>query len=207
MKIRPSLLALSLCALALATPASAEGDPARGELLAYTCHGCHGIPNYKNAYPPYSVPKLGGQHAEYLVVALKAYASEERPHATMYSHAATMSEQDMADIAAYLEGEPVTSSGEVIGTPPAPTATCVACHGNEGIGILPEYPTLAGQYADYLERTLLDYRGGRRRNAIMAGFAAGLTDADIRTIAIFFASQRPGLCSSRDIRKDGKCND
>jgi cytochrome c553 len=124
----------------------------------------------------------------------------------MYAHAATMSERDMADVAAYLEGEPVTT-GAVVGTPPAATATCVACHGNDGVGVLPEYPTLAGQYADYLERTLLDYRSGRRRNPIMAGFAAGLTDADIRQIAAFFARQNPGLCTSRDIREDGRCSD
>jgi cytochrome c553 len=205
MKTRPSLLAFSLCALALATQAHAEGDAERGEVLAYTCHGCHGIPNYKNAYPSYSVPKLGGQHAAYMVAALKAYASQERPHPTMYSHAATMSEQDMADIAAYLEGEPIQAGGEVIGTPPAATATCVACHGNEGVGILPEYPTLAGQYADYLEHALRDYRSGRRKNAIMAGFAAGLTDEDIEAIARFFSQQQPSLCSTADIRKHGEC--
>jgi cytochrome c553 len=205
MKIRPSLLALSLCALAASAQAYAEGDAERGEVFAYTCHGCHGIPNYKNAYPSYSVPKLGGQHAAYMVVALKAYASQERPHPTMYSHAATMSEQDMADIAAYLEGTPIQAGGEVIGTPPAATATCVACHGNEGVGILPEYPTLAGQYADYIEHALRDYRSGRRKNAIMAGFAAGLTDEDIEAIASFFSQQRPSLCSTADIRKHGEC--
>jgi cytochrome c553 len=62
-------------------------DAARGAKLAYTCHGCHGIPNYKNAYPVYSVPKLGGQHAGYLVVALKGYKAQERPHATMHAQA------------------------------------------------------------------------------------------------------------------------
>ncbi|HSN70150.1 MAG TPA: c-type cytochrome [Steroidobacteraceae bacterium] len=205
MKIRPSLLALSLCALAVTAQANAEGDPERGELLAYTCHGCHGIPNYKNAYPTYSVPKLGGQHAAYMVAALKAYASQERPHPTMYSHAATMSEQDMVDVAAYLEGKPIESGGDVVGTPPAATATCVACHGNEGVGILPEYPTLAGQHADYLAHALREYRSGRRKNAIMAGFAAGLSDADIEAIALFFSQQRPGLCSSLDVRKYGEC--
>lgn len=205
MKIRPSLLALSLCGLAVALQANAEGDADRGRELAYTCHGCHGIPNYKNAYPSYSVPKLGGQHADYIVVALKEYASQERSHATMYSHAATMSAEDMADIAAYLQGEAVASGGNVVGTPPAATATCVACHGNEGVGILPEYPTLSGQYADYIEHALRGYRSGRRKNAIMAGFASGLSDEDIKAIAEFFSKQTPGLCSTLDIREHGKC--
>jgi cytochrome c553 len=205
MTIRPSLLALSVCAVACATAAYAEGNAERGRELAYTCHGCHGIADYKNAYPSFSVPKLGGQHAAYIVVALKEYASGERAHPTMYSQAAPMSDQDMADIAQFLEAEPATSSGQVVGTPPAATATCIACHGNDGIGILPEYPTLAGQYADYTEHALKDYRSGRRKNAIMSGFASALQDEDIAAIAQFFSEQRPGLCSTRDLRTHGRC--
>ncbi len=64
--------------------------------------GCHGSPGYSNVYPSYQVPKLGGQHAEYLVAALKAYAEEQRGHKTMHANAASLSEQDMADIAAYF---------------------------------------------------------------------------------------------------------
>jgi cytochrome c553 len=111
----------------------------------------------------------------------------------------------MADMAAYLESEPVTAQGAPQGTPPEASATCVACHGNEGVGILPEYPTLSGQYADYIEHALKEYRAGRRQNAIMAGFAAGLEDADIEALAAFFSAQTPGLCSTLDIRKHGKC--
>ena len=69
MTSRSAGLALGLTIAALAAPALATAaDAARGAKLAYTCLGCHGIPNYKNAYPVYSVPKLGGQHAAYLVV-------------------------------------------------------------------------------------------------------------------------------------------
>jgi cytochrome c553 len=77
------------------TPAPA-GDAKHGHDLAYTCQGCHSIPNYKNVYPTYSVPKLSGQRPEYLVAALKAYKSGERSHGTMHSQASSMSEQDMA---------------------------------------------------------------------------------------------------------------
>jgi cytochrome c553 len=69
-------------------------------------------------------------------------------------------------------------------------AVCVACHGQDGIGILPEYPTLAGQHADYLEQALKDYRKGRRQNAIMNGFAGALTDADIKALAAYYAAQK-----------------
>lgn len=82
--------------------ASAQGDPDRGEVLAYTCSGCHGIPFYKNVYPTYSVPKLGGQNQEYLITALKAYRSGERRHPTMQAQAATLSDQDILDVTAYF---------------------------------------------------------------------------------------------------------
>ncbi len=102
--VRWGLIALT-AALTCGT-ASAEGDAAAGKIKAYTCYGCHGIVNYTNVYPSYHVPKLGGQHPEYIVAALKAYKSKERPHATMHAQAANLSDQDMADIAAYLTKAP-----------------------------------------------------------------------------------------------------
>ena len=89
-------------ALLISTHAHAAGDPARGALRAETCLGCHAISSYTNVYPTYRVPKLGGQHQEYLAAALKAYRSGERPHATMRAQAARLSDQDIDDIAAYL---------------------------------------------------------------------------------------------------------
>jgi cytochrome c553 len=203
---RPAWLALSLTIVGLVVPGLASaGDAAQGAKLAYTCHGCHGSPNYKNVYPTYKVPKLGGQHAAYLVVALKAYANGERAHSTMYSHAATMSEKDMQDIAASLAGQELKPTGRAIGTAPKASQTCVACHGIDGIGILPEYPNLAGQHADYIEVALKAYRSGQRKNAVMGGMAAPLTDADIRELAAYYSSQRPSLCSTNEIRDHGKC--
>jgi cytochrome c553 len=206
MTSRSAWLALSLTIAALGAPAiAAAADAARGAQLAYTCQGCHGIPNYKNSYPVYSVPKLGGQHAAYLVVALKAYASQERPHATMHAQAATMSEQDMQDIAAYLSGAEIKSSGKAVGTAPKASQTCVACHGNDGIGILPEYPNLSGQHADYIENSLESYRAGQRKNPVMGGMAGALTDQDIRELAAYYSSQRPALCATDEVSKGGKC--
>ena len=192
------LSALILSAALLAPAAArAEGDPERGRKLAYTCMGCHGIENHKNAYPNYSVPKLGGQHAAYMIAALAEYEAKARWHPTMRGLAATLSDQDKADIAAYFEGpEPVVSKGEPVGTLPAAGQACMACHGADGVGILPEYPTLAGQHEDYLRQALRDYRTGKRQNAIMNGFAATLTDADIRQLAAYYARQ-PGLYTPR----------
>lgn len=82
--------------------AGIQGDPARGKVLAYTCTGCHGIPFYKNVYPTYSVPKLGGQNQPYLINALKAYRAGERRHPTMQAQAATLTDQDILDVTAYF---------------------------------------------------------------------------------------------------------
>ena len=83
-------------------PVAIAGDAARGKGLTYTCRGCHGITGYKNAYPSYRVPKLGGQSETYLNNALKEYRGGKRKHPTMQAQAESFSEQDIADIAAYL---------------------------------------------------------------------------------------------------------
>lgn len=87
---------------AVASPAPVKGDPRRGLELTYTCHGCHGVVGYRNAYPNYRVPLIVGQSETYLVNALTAYKSGARKHPTMQAQALSLSEQDIADIAAYL---------------------------------------------------------------------------------------------------------
>ena len=74
-----------------------------GKAKSETCLGCHAIPGYNNVYPTYKVPKLAGQHADYIVSALKAYQNNERKHPTMHANAMGLSEQDMKDIARYFE--------------------------------------------------------------------------------------------------------
>jgi cytochrome c553 len=179
--------------------AQSAGNAERGAKLAYTCLGCHGIPNYRNPNPQYRVPKLRGQHPEYLVLALQAYQSGERSHATMHANASGWKDQDLADMAAFLAGPVVApaAGSKPVGKAPEVAQTCVACHGVDGIGITPQYPTLAGQHADYLERALTDYKKGGRKNAIMAGFAGALSAADIRALAAYYSAQRPGLETSK----------
>jgi cytochrome c553 len=98
---------LSGLALLAATvlPASgfAAGDAAAGKMKAFTCMGCHGVPGYNNVYPTYHVPKLGGQHADYIVAALQGYQNDQRKHGTMRAQTTTLSDQDMQDIAAFFE--------------------------------------------------------------------------------------------------------
>lgn len=96
-----NLLAWSLL-LAFSGAALAGGDPVAGKQKDAMCVGCHGIEGYRTAYPSvYNVPKLGGQHAEYMVKALEAYKSGARSHPSMKGIAATLSKQDMEDLAAY----------------------------------------------------------------------------------------------------------
>src|SRR5690606_41754331 len=80
-----SLLALGAALLLGAGSVQAAGDPQAGQVKAETCMGCHGVPGYRNAYPQYRVPKLGGQHADYIVSALQAYQRGERAHSTMHA--------------------------------------------------------------------------------------------------------------------------
>jgi len=85
--------------------AFAAGDYEAGKIKAYTCTGCHGIVGYKNIYPTYNVPRIGGQNREYLVLALQGFKSGEREHKTMNLQAEALSEQDIEDIAVYLAGQ------------------------------------------------------------------------------------------------------
>jgi len=86
------------------TPAAIIGDPARGRQLAYTCQGCHGVTGYRNAYPNYHVPLIGGQSAAYLMNALNGYREGSRSHPTMQAQARSFSDQDIADLTAFLSG-------------------------------------------------------------------------------------------------------
>lgn len=103
MHIKKILLALIL---PLASVNSfAAGDYEAGKIKAYTCTGCHGIVGYKNTYPTYHVPRIGGQNKEYLVIALQGFKSGERQHSTMNLQAEALSEQDIEDIAVYLAAQ------------------------------------------------------------------------------------------------------
>ncbi len=176
----------------------ADGDSAAGKIKGYTCTGCHGIPGYKNTYPMYKVPKIGGQNSAYLVAALAAYKTGERSHPTMMLQAESLSQTDIDDIAAWLttvdNGNTDTPSVEDL---PGleKTQTCQACHGVDGLGTDPSYPVLAGQHSSYIIRALSDYRNGTRKNAIMGGFARNLTDQDIEDLAGWYS----GLSGLRDL--------
>ena len=182
--------ALCLAAVLLTQTASAAGDPEAGEKLAYTCLGCHGIDGYRNAYPSFRVPKLGGQTEQYLTIALNGYRNGTRPHPTMQAQAQSLSEQEIQDVAAYFGGlanETVAAGGSQ-GDSFDKAQACAACHGANGISISPTWPTLAGQHEEYLEYALQQYKDGTRGDAVMQAQAALVAQEDIKKLAMYFAS-------------------
>ena len=162
-----TLLAASLCTAVQAQDAKA-GDAAVGASKAAMCIGCHGLVGYQASFPEvYKVPMIAGQSARYIVSALTAYNKGERRHPTMRGIASSLTEQDMADLAAFYDKQ----GKDHAGTPPPAAlaqpvpdalkdrmAACVACHGaNFSAPIDPTYPRLAGQHADYLYAALKAY--------------------------------------------------
>jgi cytochrome c553 len=194
------LAAAVVCAGVASTTVTAQepalqGNPQKGKELSYTCLGCHGVDGYKNAYPNYSVPELEGQRPEYLSAALKEYRDGDRAHLTMHSQASTLSDQDIADVVSYFSGKALTADAKPVGEVPEPAKICTSCHGPNGVGITPQYPTLAGQHPDYIVRALQEYKHGGRKNPIMMGMAATVKDEDMVIIAEYFGKQRPSLAT------------
>jgi len=190
LKLAAFAAALLLTATLFAQPAFAEGDVEVGKELAYTCLGCHGIDGYRNAYPSYRVPKLGGQKAAYLEIALQGYRGDKRPHPTMTGQASSLSDQDIADVAAYLAsigGETVAAGGSE-NVPFDKAQACTACHGSNGVSVNAMWPTLAGQHEDYLLQALQSYRDGSRVDPVMSAQAALIAEEDVARLAKYFAS-------------------
>lgn len=177
-------------------PIALNGDAARGAVIGQTCTGCHGIPGAYNAQPSYLVPKLGGQNADYIEVALQGYRRATRGHATMQAQAATLSDQDIADVAAFfasIEGEAdrakTGATPEQIEAGRAKAATCVACHGPEGVAAAPQWPNLAGQHESYLLQALTQYKNGGRIDMVMNPLLVALDETALEELAAFFSAQ------------------
>ena len=198
------LLSLMFALVALGTSVQATAQDAKaGEKKAALCIGCHGIPDYKASFPEiYRVPMIAGQAPKYIVSALTGYKKGDRKHPTMRAIAASLSEQDMADLAAFYsaqaKADPVPAV--VAGEPPAAVAellkkgNCVSCHGaNFSAPIDPTYPKLAGQHPDYLYVALKAYQTDKnpqvgRNNAIMMGMARPFTHTEAKLLAGYIST-------------------
>ena len=200
-KLLSLLIALAVTGFSLQAQAQ---DAKAGEKKAAMCIGCHGIVGYQASFPEiYKVPMIAGQGAKYIVSALTAYRKGDRKHPTMRSVAASLTDQDMADLAAFYEQE--AKGGEAVGAKagPAPSAAvaellkkgnCASCHGeNFNKPIDPSYPKLAGQHADYLYQALKAYQTDKnpqvgRNNAIMMGMAKPYTHAELKLVSAYLAT-------------------
>jgi cytochrome c553 len=181
------------------SPLSIEGNASRGEGLSFTCTGCHGVDTAVNAYPTYHVPKLGGQNGDYIEVALQGYRAGTRSHPTMQAQAAGLSDQDIADVAAYfagLENAPATgissANAETIKMGEENSTTCQSCHGADGRSQSPQWPNLGGQHASYLLEALKQYQRSDRRDPVMGPLVGQLDEETLEQLASFYAAQ-PGL--------------
>jgi len=197
-----TLLPLLMLASASAQ-AAVVGNAAAAEKKVAMCIGCHGIPGYQASFPEiHKVPMISGQNAKYIEAALLAYQKGDRRHPTMKGIAASLSEQDIADLAAYYE-----ASGKNL--PPKPAreggpspqvdallkkGNCASCHG-EGLNkpIDASYPKLAGQHGDYLLVALKSYKNPKsdkvgRNNAIMGAQVQMFTVPELKLMAQYIES-------------------
>ena len=194
-----------LLALAGVISTAQAQDAAAGEKKAAMCIGCHGIVGYQASFPEvHRVPMISGQGAKYIVASLAAYKKGERKHPTMKGIAMSLSDTDMADLAAFYEKHGASSIKPVADTPAkAPSAevaalltkgACASCHGaNFSKPIDPSYPKIAGQHADYLAVALKAYKveGNPqvgRGNAIMAGQVKQFSPAELKAMANYIGS-------------------
>ena len=193
------------CVTASVMAQDIKGDAKAGESKNSMCVGCHGIKGYQASFPEvYKVPMISGQSAKYIVSALNAYKKGERKHPSMRGISETLSDQDMADLAAYYSASGVTQvaalADKPVKEPSAQVQTllakanCSSCHGaNYSKPIDPSYPKLAGQHGDYLFVALKSYKVQNnpkygRNNAIMAGMAKQYSNAELKMIANYLAS-------------------
>ncbi len=181
-----------------------KGDAKQGETKNAMCIGCHGIVGYQASFPEiHKVPKISGQGGKYISSALNAYKKGERKHPSMRGIADSLTEQDVADLAAYYEASGVVAGATVPDKAAAGSAKamelvtkggCVSCHGdNFNKPLDPSYPKIAGQHSDYLFVALKAYKAENnaivgRGNAIMGGMVKQFSNAELKEMANYIGS-------------------
>jgi len=199
------------CATAASLAQEIKGDAKAGETKNAMCIGCHGIKGYQASFPEvYKVPMISGQGAKYIVAALNEYKKGDRKHPTMRAIADSLSDQDIADLAAHYSADGAVASAAPVDPKAvkAPSkepsaqvqallnkANCASCHGaNFSSPIDPSYPKIGGQHADYLFVALkaytMDSKNPKvgRGNAIMAGMAKQYTNPELKLLANYLSS-------------------
>lgn len=175
-----------------------NGDASRGVTACLTCHG----PKGQSAVGTW--PKLSAQHAAYTAKQLKNFKEGSRANPVMMGMAATLTEQDMNNISAYLATQPASLGvaqdkatielGQSIyrgGIAAKGVPACAACHSPTGSGIPNQYPLLSGQWADYSSAQLMAFREGTRKNSSqMTAIASKLSDKEMKAVSDYMAGLR-----------------
>jgi cytochrome c553 len=185
-----------LLALSVLPPAAPAGDPAAGQQKSAICAACH-APDGNSTNPTW--PRLAGQHVEYAEKQLHDFRDAKRANPQMSPMAAPLSDQDIADLAAYFAaqagGTGVTSPEHLelgqklyrAGNPRTGLPSCMACHGPSGAGNgAAGYPALSGQHAEYTALQLKAFKSEQRgndKNSVMRAIAAKMTNSEIEAVA------------------------
>jgi cytochrome c553 len=170
--------------LLLAGAALAQ-DLEAGRKVAGMCRTCHGLDGL--ATMPVA-PSIGGEPASYIASQLEAFRSGARVNEMMSVVAAGLDDRQIADVAAWYAAQTATAVPPPGFDPAAAPETCVACHGADGIAVIPEAPNLAGENAIYIDTQLKAFRSGKRASAAMTPVAQALDDAAIRAAADWYAA-------------------
>jgi cytochrome c553 len=198
------LITLTVATAFVCGPAQAAGDAKAGEAKSAACVACHG-PMGNSVVPMW--PKTAGQHPEYIAKQLADFKAGNRKNEQMAPQAMALSDQDMADLAAYFGaqqqapgapgadtaglGERLYRGGNAMSGVPA----CSGCHGGQGMGAgLARFPRVSGQHAQYVEQTLKAFRDGVRANdpnSMMRGVAARMSDQEIAAVAQYLQGANP----------------
>lgn len=171
-------------ALALMAASLPEGDAARGKAVAGQCRTCHGL-NGIATIP--QAPNIGAERADYLERQLLAFRSGARVNEMMSVVAAGLDDQAIADAAAWFAAQRL-----VVTAPEGREAPglCVACHGADGVAVIPEAPNLAGESAVYIEAQVKAFRNGQRSDPLMSPVAAAMTPEELVEAAAFYGAVR-----------------
>jgi cytochrome c553 len=179
---------------------ASSADVAEGKRVADTtcarCHGANGISTTKG------IPHLAGQRPGYLHLELRAYQTGTRGNDLMDGAVKFLSDEALVKVAAYYaslepvrpgsdSGKPAPARLDPVQAGKAATAGCAACHGDTGVSKTPGTPSLVGQDPKYVVAAMKAYKNGQRKNDLMKSMAAAVSDADVDSIALYYALQKP----------------
>ncbi|MDD1606190.1 MAG: cytochrome c4 [Methylococcaceae bacterium] len=187
MNILKQSMTVALLAGCFLTLPVLAADKAAGEQKSATCAGCHGAGG-KSSNAQF--PILAGQQPTYIVNQLKAFKSGNRHNSMMEGMAASLSDDDMDNLAAYFSSQSAVKAGgdaALAKAGQAKAAMCLGCHGEAGAGN-GQFPRLAGQHPDYLVKQLASFKDGARKNGQMQGMATTLSEEDMKVLAAYFGS-------------------